>query len=222
MKPVGNYKHGHHGTLTYARWKSMKQRCNDPNAINYPQYGGRGISVCDRWKDFESFLADMGECPGDGMTMDRIDNSKGYEPGNCRWANKQTQANNKTNNHKLEWRGETKTTMEWSRITGIPSGTIFNRIRFGWSVEDALTRGPHERGLMLTHQGETLHLAEWARRVGLRYDCLSRRLAAGWDVDRALTTPSNRANDQALIARVLRQRGHSVDRDLGKVFRRSV
>lgn len=186
-------KHGLHGTLTYARWKSMKQRCQDRNAVNFHQYGGRGITVCERWRDFNSFLTDMGECPGGGMTLDRIDNSKGYEPGNCRWATRREQANNKTNNHLIEWRGEIKTAAEWSRTTGIPIGTILNRIRFGWSIEAALTRSAHERGLMLNHQGKTLHLAEWARQVGMRYDCLSRRLAAGWTVDRALTTPSKRA-----------------------------
>lgn len=78
----------------YATWKSMRQRCNDPNSSSYPRYGGRGIQVCSRWDDFQTFLADMGERP-EGKTLDRIDNDGGYEPSNCRWATRSQQEKNK-------------------------------------------------------------------------------------------------------------------------------
>jgi hypothetical protein len=80
--------------LTYKIWGSMRQRCENPNAENYPYYGGRGIAVCERWQKFENFLADMGEKP-DGLSIDRIDNSKGYEPGNCRWTTSSEQNRNR-------------------------------------------------------------------------------------------------------------------------------
>jgi hypothetical protein len=185
--------HGLSGTLTYARWKSMNQRCNDPNAINYPEYGGSGIKVCARWEEFPAFLEDMGECPTPAHTLDRLRNSEGYGPGNCRWATRLEQNNNRTSNRILVWRGESKTVAEWARCAGIPTGTLWNRIRAGWELDRALTRGSHETGPLLTYQGRTLHLAEWARQLGVNYDLLSRRLRAGWDVERALSLPSKRA-----------------------------
>ena len=95
---VGRYKHGHkpHGrpSPTYATWGTMKQRCLNPNNHAYLSYGGRGITVCDRWLTFENFLVDMGTKP-DGLTLDRIDNDGNYEPGNVRWATPKEQAANR-------------------------------------------------------------------------------------------------------------------------------
>lgn len=86
-------KHGMAKTLTHSTWCGMIQRCTNPNSRNWHRYGGRGIQVCERWLKFENFLADVGEKPA-GLSLDRIDNNRGYEPGNCRWATAKQQANN--------------------------------------------------------------------------------------------------------------------------------
>lgn len=140
MNRKGNPKHGGHGTLTYMRWKSMMQRCNNPKATNYKYYGAVGIRVCDRWQDFAAFLADMGECPDRSMTLDRKDNALGYEPGNCRWVTQAAQnAHRPRHTVQLTHKGTTQSVAQWSAATGIKANNISMRLRLGWTVEKALT-----------------------------------------------------------------------------------
>jgi hypothetical protein len=90
------YRHGYSRTRIYRIWSGILSRCTNPNEPGYKHYGGRGITVCDRWRNsFEAFLADMGECPSPDLSIDRIDNEKGYEPGNCRWATRKEQRANR-------------------------------------------------------------------------------------------------------------------------------
>ncbi|WP_146120432.1 MULTISPECIES: hypothetical protein [Pseudomonas] len=130
--------HGHTGSLAHKRWRSMRARCLNKNASNYPQYGGSGIGICEEWDDFERFLADMGECPGEGFTLDREDGNKGYSPGNCRWATRVQQARNQSTNKLITFRGEALGLSEWAEKLGIKSQTIQNRLRKGWTIDEAL------------------------------------------------------------------------------------
>nr|WP_321985311.1 hypothetical protein [uncultured Lichenicoccus sp.] len=91
---IGRRVHGRSQTATWNIWKGMRQRCGNPKSPSFQWYGARGITVCDRWNSFQAFLEDMGERP-EGLSIDRIDNERGYEPGNCRWADAEAQANNK-------------------------------------------------------------------------------------------------------------------------------
>ena len=107
-----NLIHGMEKTKIYRAWASMKQRCLNSNNAKYKNYGGRGISICDEWASFENFYNDMGERPK-GLTLDRIDNNKGYYKSNCRWTTPEIQNNNKRNNVFLSYNGKTKTMTQW-------------------------------------------------------------------------------------------------------------
>ena len=118
----------------------MRSRCINKASASYENYGAKGVTVCERWlNSFPNFLADMGECPNDTMTLDRIDNDIGYEPGNCRWATRSEQSNNKTNNRLITFNGKTQGVRAWAQETGIKATNILNRIYLGWPIERVLT-----------------------------------------------------------------------------------
>lgn len=118
-------------------WRNMLERCSNDRFSRI--YSSRGITVCDRWHTYGHFLADMGEPPL-GMTLDRMDNNKGYEPGNCRWATKKQQGRNKRNTIMLTNEAHTKSLADWADELGIKQATLYGRIfRSGWSTETALT-----------------------------------------------------------------------------------
>ena len=134
-----NYKNpGQSDYSTYKIWQLMKARCKQ-NHPNRKSYCDKGITVCARWLSYETFLADMGERPK-GMQIDRIDNSRGYEPGNCRWTTSEVQNNNKDNNTRLPYRGEIHTIAEWGRILGIKRNTLVARIRYWGICEKVFSR----------------------------------------------------------------------------------
>jgi hypothetical protein len=136
--------HGMTRTTTHNIWSGMLQRCRDPNRKDYPRYGGAGVTVCDRWLSFETFLADMGERPA-GRTLDRVDGSKGYEPGNCRWATPTEQNRNTSANRVIEAHGERMPLSAWAERTGINSRTLLARLRRGWSEERAVSTPTDKR-----------------------------------------------------------------------------
>jgi hypothetical protein len=125
----------------YAVWASMIARCNTPTHKAFPRYGGRGITVCERWRRYEHFIADMGPCPR-GLTLERIDNDKGYEPSNCKWATRAAQNRNTSQTRWLTLNGVTLCQQDWCHRTGLSWGTLNGRLRRKWSVERALTTPP--------------------------------------------------------------------------------
>src|SRR3990167_7252846 len=140
-----NYEHGLRKRLEFGVWAAMRRRCNNPNVKDYPDYGGRGITVCERWAKFINFWNDMGPCP-EGLELDRKDNDGNYEPGNCHWAPRSVQAKNKRNNRLLTAHGQTKILADWARELNMTHGAIHYRLRTGWSVERALSLPKTARG----------------------------------------------------------------------------
>lgn len=138
-----NHAHGGTSLPEYRVWLSMRTRCTNSAEPSYPRYGGRGIQVCERWESFENFLADMGSRPTRHHQIERTDNDGNYEPGNCRWATRSENCNNRVSSRVLVHDGRTLTLAEWARETGLNSHTVANRIdRLGWSVQRALTTPP--------------------------------------------------------------------------------
>lgn len=129
--------HGMHKRPEYGPWRSMIKRCTQPIDIAYRRYGGRGIQVCDRWHDIESFIADMGPRPSRQHSIERDDNDGDYEPGNCRWATHFEQQNNRRNNKLITINGVTQTVAQWERQMGLARGVMGARLRLGWSPEKA-------------------------------------------------------------------------------------
>lgn len=133
--------HGLSKTPTYIAWAAMHSRCTCPTNAKFADYGGRGITICDRWlNSFANFLTDMGEKPSPKHTVDRQDNSLGYTPENCIWATRKEQANNKRNNHLLTFQERSQTMAQWCSELGLSYTVVRSRLnRLGWSVEKALT-----------------------------------------------------------------------------------
>lgn len=142
---MAKFKHGMIGTPTYRSWASMVTRCRNPNSTQYAYYGGRGITVCERWLDFRSFLEDMGERPA-GTSIDRIDNSRNYEPGNCKWATRAEQNRN---------RRDTK--LSAADVEGLRSGIV--------SYEAVMAR----TGASLSAVRRAKHGQSWGERAGRRH-----------------------------------------------------
>lgn len=122
----------------YKVWSQMVQRCTNPKARYYENYGGRGITVCPEWRGrggFKHFIEHIGRRPSEAHTVERVDNAKGYEPGNVKWATRVEQGNNTRRNRMLTLRGETKTVSQWARALGLPPEVLRARLALGWPVE---------------------------------------------------------------------------------------
>ena len=183
-------------------WQGMLDRCTKPTHQAYKNYGGRGITVCQRWHKFENFFADMGECPP-GLTLERRNNNKGYSPANCRWATSTEQNRNTRTNRKLTANGKTQLLVDWARELGCRPAVVWLRLeRRGWSVQDACTipvRAKKSNVVLLTANGKTQTTAEWARELGCSSVIISTRInRLGWSAQDACTTPVYRSRRQVM------------------------
>lgn len=180
--------HGLTNTAEYEIWVNIKTRCNNPNAYSYPNYGGRGISICKEWGgSFSRFLSDMGPRPSKLHSIDRINNDGNYEPDNCRWATQKEQANNQRTNHNITINGVTKTLQQWADESDITSSAILVRLKSGLNGHDLIA--PNKRKGSITFQGVTDTIAGWSRKTGIKQSTIAMRLTKyEWSVEKTLTT----------------------------------
>jgi hypothetical protein len=171
-------KHGLYKSVEYRAYHAMKDRCLYPLDKRYPEYGGRGITVCERWlgeNGFLNFLADVGPRPGPEYSLDRYPNNAtgNYEPGNVRWATIDQQANNTRTNKLFTLNGVTLTQAQWTKRLGLSNTAIASRLEAGWSLEDALTKPSQKRPDRMTHckNGHEYTATSMSMALGYR-DCL--------------------------------------------------
>ncbi len=137
--------HGQYRTAEYKAWTHMRERCMNPANKHFASYGGRGITVCERWNQYENFIADAGPRPSSRHSLDRIDNDQGYSPENCQWTTRSVQMQNTRRTRMLTFNGETMALTAWARKLGLNPTTIQSRIDvYGWTVEQALTLVPQK------------------------------------------------------------------------------
>lgn len=129
---------GGRSSSEYKIWQGLWDRCTKPSHKQFVDYGQRGIAVCDRWRKFETFIADMGRRPSVSHSIERNDNDAGYTPENCRWATKREQARNRRSSRRLAFRDEVRTMAEWAEVAGLPYKIVKDRMGRGWSVKAAL------------------------------------------------------------------------------------
>lgn len=138
--------HGLQPYPEYSVWSKMKQRCANPKDKAYKYYGGRGITVHPLWENsFELFISDMGRRPTAKHSIDRVDNNRGYEPGNCRWATRAEQMRNYSRNVVVTYQGLTKTVVDWATYLGVSYSALTSRFYRGWDAERAFTQ-PYRGG----------------------------------------------------------------------------
>lgn len=159
----------------------MIDRCYNEKNQHYSRYGGRGILICDEWKEsFEAFYADMGSRPSDEHSIDREDNGKGYSKDNCRWTTQDVQTRNRENNVYYELNGERKLLGDWCRDLNLNIVAVTNRIYRGWSFEEAINIPIRQNQKTLYgYNGEIKSLSDWCRELGLKYTTVWARLSNG-------------------------------------------
>ena len=171
-------------TKEYRAWVSMKHRCTNPNNAAWPRYGGRGITMCEEWvTSFEAFFAHIGPAPTEQHTVDRINNDRGYEPGNVRWATRKEQSNNIRANTWIEYKGKRMTWAQWAEHLQVPYNLLMSRVKRRVPLHQVLQpRLNDERDALVEVNGNALSLREWASKTGIRYQTLYARWRSGRDL----------------------------------------
>ena len=179
-------------TVEYQVWSAMKYRCISKKSPGWKRYGGRGIKVCQRWlDDFNNFLEDMGPRPSDDHSLDRYpDNDGDYEPGNCRWATLEEQANNRSDNVHVDYNGESLTLTQVARLLGVQPQFFYRRYKKGMTFDEIAAIPDIERTFpRYTHDGQTKTLPQWAKDLNLNYLTLTQRMRSGLTFEEAITRP---------------------------------
>ena len=179
----------------YSTWVSMRNRCKNPGCTFYQHYGGRGIKVCDRWKDdLLAFVEDMGLPPSMDVDLDRIDNNGNYEPKNCRWIPHRENLKNMRSNRHITIDGVTKLMSEWCDEYGIKRSTMFYRLQLGWTGKKLLEvpRDKNDWAKRFTINGESRTAAEWAALSGISVASIHSRWAKGIRGERLIAKRLNR------------------------------
>ena len=183
-------KHGMSDSSEYRSWFHMKNRCFNINNKDYSRYGGRGISVYDRWKNsFENFLADMGLKPSPKHSIDRIDNNGDYFAENCKWSTHKEQVNNRNSNRLITIKNETLTMAQWAEKMGFGESVIWQRLNLGWSEYDAVMTPVNGKIRLITIASVTLTIAQWENKMGYSAKIIQNRLNKGWSEFDAVMTP---------------------------------
>jgi hypothetical protein len=194
--------HGKVMTIEYSSWKAMIARCTNPHNVRYPNYGGRGIKICERWRSsFAAFYKDLGNRPSRQHSLGRIDNDGDYTPDNCRWETARQQQNNMRSNVLYDYKGQPHSMAQLVEISGLKPMTIWSRIQRGIPVAEAVehpllrTEHPNES---FTVNGVTRTAKVWRKHLGLSGALVYYRLHAGWSLERAVTTPPDSRRGQAV------------------------
>ena len=171
-------------TKEYQAWVGIKQRCTNPNYAAWHRYGGRGITMCAEWVDsFEAFYSHIGDAPTAKHTVDRIDNNRGYEPGNVRWATRKEQSNNISSNTWVEHGGKRMTWAQWAEHLGVPYNLLLTRVKKRLPLEKILQpRQNDERNALVEINGRAMSLRDWSKETGIRYQTLYARWRLGQEM----------------------------------------
>lgn len=202
-----NSKHGMTGTKEYNTWQHIIARCHDSKATGYEDYGKQGVAVCVEWRTTDGFIRffeHLGSAPSEKHSIDRIDNNKGYEPGNVRWATSKEQCRNKTNNRMITAFGKTKCLVEWSEEVGISTTLITSRLKKGLKPEQALVKKTQEQiseirkqatrnkvnNFLITAFDKTQCASVWAEEFSIGSGLIINRIKKGYLPEDAISKPS--------------------------------
>lgn len=175
-------------------WIGMWLRCVDPTNKRFSEYGGRGISVCETWRDFFCFIADVGRRPGIEFSLDRIDNDGNYEPHNCKWATRSEQGQNCRRTRRYTFLGQLLTPTEIANRTGVDRRSLSTRLKTGIEVDEAIRLGvaakTRRHGIVIEINGVKKTTRQWAVYFGIRHKTAWQRVnSCGWTWEKALSTP---------------------------------